>query len=52
MEQFEQKVICKFCEKLYNAEQTYNLEDENCKDSNGIMCIDCVVETYYYLELS
>lgn len=37
-------VKCKYCEKDYPEEQTYNFKTE--KEDYGIMCIDCVYETY------
>ena len=42
-------VICKYCEKEYPEEQTYNFKSEN--EDYGIMCIDCLYETYIDYEV-
>ena len=44
------EILCGFCEKLYPEEITYNVSANDHKKE--IMCIDCLYETYYHLELS
>jgi hypothetical protein len=43
-------LTCKFCEKIYHHEKIYDLSDK--KDHSGLMCIDCIYDIYYHLELS
>ena len=50
METLTNNSICKYCEKIYDESETYDLSDN--KDKSEVMCIDCIVETYYDLELS
>lgn len=48
--EYEKLETCKYCEKQYPIEITYDLSDK--KDKSDIMCIDCIYDTYYHLEVS
>jgi hypothetical protein len=46
----ENQSTCKYCENSYDESQTYDLSDN--KDKSEVMCIDCIIDVYYDLELS